>query len=133
MKGRCFLIRFADDFVMGCEWEADARKLMAVLPKRFARCGQRMHPTQTALMAFRKPAAPQGAATGNGTCDFLGLTHDWTQSRRGCWVIKRRTARKRRCRTTPSLWRGCRTHRHAPFKDQYQRLCQKVRGHCQYF
>ena len=61
MKGRCFLIRFADDFVMGCELEADARKIMAVLPKRFARFGLRIHPTKTALMAFRKPEAPQGA------------------------------------------------------------------------
>ena len=124
-KGRCFLIRFADDFVMGCELEADARKIMAVLPKRFARFGLRIHPTKTALIAFRKPEAPQGAATGNGTFDFLGLTHYWTQSRRGFWVIKRRTARKRLCRTKQSLWRWCRTHRHAPFKDQYQRLCQK--------
>ncbi len=132
-KGRCFLIRFADDFVMGCELEADARKLMAVLPKRFARFGLRIHPTKTALIAFRKPEAHQGADTGNGTFDFLGLTHYWTKSRRGFWVIKRRTARKRLCRTKQSLWRWCRTNRHAPLKDQYQRLCQKLRGHFQYF
>ena len=125
MKGRGFLSRFADDFVMGCELEADARKIMAVLPKRFARFGLRIHPTKTALIAFRKPEAPQGADTGNGTCDFLGLTHDWTQSRRGFWVIKRRTARKRLCRTKQSLGRWWRTNRHAPFKDQYQRVCQQ--------
>ena len=55
-KGRGFLIRFADDCVIGCEVEADARKIMAVLPKRFARYGVTIHPTKTALMAFRKPA-----------------------------------------------------------------------------
>jgi len=132
MKGRCFLIRCADDVVMGCEVEADARKILAVLAKRFARFGLRMHPTKTALMAVRNPAAPPGAATGNGTGDLLGLTHSWTQSRRGVWVIKRRTARKRLCRTKQSLGRWCRTHRHAPFKDQYQRLCQKLRGPFQY-
>ena len=32
MKGRCVLIRFADDLVIGCEEEADARKIMDVLP-----------------------------------------------------------------------------------------------------
>jgi RNA-directed DNA polymerase len=133
MQGRCCLIRFADDFVMGCELEADARKLMAVLPQRFARFGLRMHPTKTTLIAFRKPEAHQGADTGNGTFDFLGLTHYWTTSRRGFWVIKRRTARKRLCRTKQSLWQWCRTNRHAPLKDQYQRLCQKLRGHFQYF
>ena len=66
-----------------------------MLPKRFARDGLTMHPTKTALMAFSKPEAPQGSTEGNGTCDFLGLTHDWTRSRRGYWVIKRRTAHKR--------------------------------------
>jgi RNA-directed DNA polymerase len=36
-KGRCFLLRLAADFVIGCEREADARRIMAVLPKRCAR------------------------------------------------------------------------------------------------
>src|SRR5207245_279201 len=55
MKGRCFLIRCADDFVIGCQLEAEARKIMAVLPKRFARFGLTIHPTKTTLIAFRKP------------------------------------------------------------------------------
>jgi group II intron reverse transcriptase/maturase len=133
MKGRGFLIRFADDFVIGCEVEADARKIMAALPKRFARFGLRIHPTKTALRAFRKPSAYQASAEGPGTFDFLGLTHYWARSRRGFWVIKRRTARKRARRTKQSLWRWCRTKRHAPLKYQYQTLCQKLRGHFQYF
>ena len=56
LKGRSFLIRFADDFVIGCELEVDARRIMAVLPKRFARYGLTIHPTKTALIAFGKPA-----------------------------------------------------------------------------
>ena len=112
--------------------ETDARRIMAVLPKRFARFGLRIHPTKTALIAFRKPDARQETEDGNGTFDFLGLTHYWTKSRRGCWVIKRKTARKRRHRTKKSLWRWCRTNRHAPLKAQYQRLCLKLRGHFQY-
>jgi Reverse transcriptase (RNA-dependent DNA polymerase) len=83
MKGRCFLIRFADDFVIGCELEGDARRIMAVLPKRFARFGLRMHPTKTVLIAFGRPEARPGADQGNGTFDLLGLTHYWARSRRG--------------------------------------------------
>ena len=133
MQGRCFLLRFADDFVIGCELEADARKIMTVLPKRFARFGLTIHPTKTALIAFRKPKAHQGSESGNGTCTFLGLTHYWTKSRRGFWVIKRRTARKRLRRTKKSLWRWCRNNRHAPLQYQYQMLCAKLRGHYQYY
>ena len=133
MQGRCFLIRFADDFVIGCEREADARKIMAVLPKRFARFGLRIHPTKTALRAFRQPKAYKASEDGNGTFDFLGLTHYWTRSRRGFWVIKRRTASKRLRRTKKALWRWCRNHRHAPLQYQYQMLCAKLRGHFQYY
>ena len=35
-EGRCLLIRVADDFVIGCEREDDARRMLMVLPKRFA-------------------------------------------------------------------------------------------------
>ena len=125
MQGRCFLMRCAEDVGMGCEWATEARRIMAVLPKRCARCGRRMHPTKTALIAFRTPETRQETEDGNGPFDFLGLPHDWTQSRRGCWGSKRQTAGKRRRRTKKSLWRWCRTKRHAPLKDQYQRLCLK--------
>ena len=83
LQGRGFLMRFADDCVMGCALQVDTHRMMAVLPKRFARYGLTIHPTKTALMAFGKPETPQGATEGNGTCDFLGLTHSWTRSRRG--------------------------------------------------
>ena len=132
LKGRRFLIRFADDFVIGCAREADARKSMAVLPKRLARYGWTIHPTKTALITCRKPAGHAGATPRNGTCDWLGLTHDWALSRRGCWVSKRRTAKKRCRRTKKSLWRWCRANRHAPLQDQYQMLCLKLRGHFRY-
>ena len=119
------MMRCAADCVMGCELATAARRIMAVLPKRCARCGLRMHPTKPALIACRKPAARQDTEDGNGTCDVLGLTHDWTTSHRGGWVIKRQTAGKRRRRPKKSLWRWCRTTRHAPLKDQYQMRCVK--------
>ena len=133
MKGRCFLLRFADDFVIGCEVEEDARRIMAVLPKRFARFHLTIHPQKTRLMGFRKPARRETADTGNGTFDFLGFTHYWAKSRLGNWVLKRRTAKKRVRRAKQALWQWCRHNRHRPLKEQYQALCQKVRGHYQYY
>jgi group II intron reverse transcriptase/maturase len=133
LKGRSFLTRFADDFVIGCELEADAQKIMGVLPKRFARFGLRIHPTKTTLVVFRKPKASQAAAHGNGTFEFLGFTHYWARTRRGFWVIKRRTARKRLRRTQKAVWQWCRHNRHAPLQYQYQMLCVKLRGHFRYY
>ncbi len=81
MKGRCFLVRFADDFVIGCELEGDARRIMSVLPKRFARFRLTIHPEKTRLIAFRKPVRRETAGTGNDTFEFLGFTHYWAKSR----------------------------------------------------
>ena len=132
LQGRGCRMRCADDCVIGCALKADAHRMRAVLPKRCARYGLTIHPTKTALMAFSKPETPQGSAEGNGTCDFLGWTHYWTRSRRGYWVIKRRTAKKRLRRTTKALWQWCRHNRRTPLQYQYQQLCQKLRGHCPY-
>jgi hypothetical protein len=70
---------------------------------------------------------------GDGTFDFLGLTHYWAKSRRGYWVIKRRTAKKRLWRAMRAVWHWCRAHRHDPIRAQYRALCQKLRGHYQYY
>ncbi len=128
MQGRCFLIRCADDGVIGCALAADARTIMAVLPKRLGRFGLTIPPTKTALVSCRKPNGHKPAGMEHGTGDFLGGPHDWPQSRPGSWVSKRRTARQRLRHTKQALWRWGRTHRHAPVKDQYQRRSLKLRG-----
>jgi hypothetical protein len=133
LRGRSFLIRYGDDFVLGCELEADARRIMTALPKRFARLGLTIHPQKTALVAFSKPSARAEGSQGKSTFEFLGFTHYWARSRRGYWVIKRRTAKKRLRRTLTALWQWCRSHRHRKVEEQHQELCQKLRGHYQYY
>jgi RNA-directed DNA polymerase len=56
LKGRCFINRFADDFIIGFELESDARRVMAVLPKRFNRFGLTIHPGKTKLVKFKNPS-----------------------------------------------------------------------------
>jgi len=128
MKVRCFLIRFADDVVMGCEREDEARRILVVLPKRFARFQLSIHPQKTRLVRFQPPHQEGDGEHGDGTFDVLGPTHYWAKSRRGCWVIKRRTAKKRLRRAMRVVWPWCRTQRHEPLRAQYWVLCQKLRG-----
>lgn len=132
MKGRCFLIRFADDFVIGCELESDAQRIMAVLPKRFGRYGLTIHPTKTKLIKFGRPKLHDNG-TGNGTFDFLGFTHYWARGRKGTWVVKRKTAAKRLRRAGKRVWQWCQHHRHKPMREQYTMLSSKLRGHYQYY
>ena len=100
LKGRAFLIRYADDFVMGFTCEEDARRVLDVLPKRFGKYGLTIHPDKTRLVAFRPPGRsdrrrPPDGASEPGTFDLLGFTHYWGRSRKGVWVVKRRTAASR--------------------------------------
>ncbi len=92
LKGKCFLIRFADDFIMGFQLESDAKRLMEALPKRFNRFKLDLHPEKTRLIPFGKP--PRSGKP-KGTFDFLGFTFYWGKSLKGNWVIKKQTARKR--------------------------------------
>ena len=131
MKGRCFIVRFADDFVIGTEREEDARRLMKVLSKRFNKYGLDLHPEKTRLLDFRKPS--REATRGDNTFDFLGFTHYWAKSLAGNWVIKRKTSSKKVRKTVQELWEWCRINRHKKLDEQYRILCSKLRGHYQYF
>lgn len=133
MQGRCFVTRFADDFIIGFESEADARRVMDILPKRFNRFGLSIHPEKTALIAFKRPPSRDSSASGKGTFDFLGFTHYWAKTRRGYWVIKRKTVGKRLRRFMKEIWTWCRENRHEPLKEQYRILCAKLRGYYQYY
>jgi hypothetical protein len=137
LKGRAFLIRYADDFVMGFTCEEDARRVLEVLPKRFGKYGLTIHPDKTQLVAFRPPAAstPGDPSKGpsSGTFDLLGFTHYWGRSRRGVWVVKRRTAASRLQRALGKIAEWCRFNRHRPIAEQHKALGHKLRGHFAYF
>jgi len=138
LAGRAFLIRYADDAVIGFSNERDARRVLDVLPKRFGRYGLRLHPEKTQLIRFQRPPRqsdqkrpPPDRAP--GTFDLLGFTHYWGLSRKGNWVVKRKTARSRFTRSVRSVTRWCRLNRHRPVAEQHETLCQKLRGHFGYY
>ena len=133
LKGKSFLIRYADDFIIGFEQEADARRVMEVLPKRFSRFNLTIHPEKTKLVRFTQPSANENTEKDNGTFDFLGFTHYWAKSLHGYWVIKRKTIGKRLRRFMKAIWDWCRENRHEPIKEQHQTLRSKLRGYYQYY
>jgi group II intron reverse transcriptase/maturase len=137
MKGRCFLVRFADDGVLGFECEEDARRVMEVLPRRFGKYGLTLHPEKTRLVPFRPPFEEgngKGAAGPSpGSFDLLGFTHFWARSRKGRWVIKQKTARGRFGRALKRVAEWCRRALHRPLREQQQDLNQKLRGHYGYY
>jgi RNA-directed DNA polymerase len=133
MRGHVHLIRYADDFVITFELEEDAKRVEAVLPKRFERYGLELHPDKTRLLPFSRPPRDQKEGKGPETFDFLGFTLYWRRSRSGRWVpgLKTRTARLRRAITAVADF--CRRHRHKPVKEQHAGLKRRLVGHFNYF
>src|SRR5262249_51983048 len=130
LKGQAFLIRYADDFLIGVAREDDARRIMDVLPKRMSKFGLTVHPEKTRLVGFCPPDAADSATQEKGppspaTFDFLGFTHYWGRSRQGAWVVKRKTAKSRFKRALQALSAWCRENLHQPIAVQHQKLSQK--------
>jgi RNA-directed DNA polymerase len=138
LKGEVFLIRYADDFVIGTTRDGDARRIMEVLPKRMSKYGLTVHPEKTRLIRFQPADAGDSASEDRGqpeprTFDFLGFTHYWGRSHRGGWVVKRKTAKSRWTRGLHTLSAWCRKNLHQPIGLQHQKLSEKLRGHYAYY
>jgi RNA-directed DNA polymerase len=130
LRGRSFLIRYADDFVMGFETEEDARRMMEVLPKRFGRFELSLHMQKTRIVEFKRPDGPESKP---GTFDFLGFTHYWGKSRDGRYVHKLKTAKDRLRRSCRAIWEWCRKNLHRSIPEQRRWLNWKLRGHYGYY
>jgi RNA-directed DNA polymerase len=128
--GKAFLIRYADDAVLVFASERDAKRVMEVLPKRFGKFGLSLHPEKTKLVDFKRP---NGRAEGPDSFDLLGFTHFWGKSRKGQWIVQRKTAKDRFARALKRVAQWCRSQRHLPVRQQHQALCRKLAGHNQYY
>lgn len=131
LGGRCFLVRYADDFVMGFAHEQDARRVLDVLPKRFGKYGLTLHPEKTRLVRFERPKNDDTPKP--ESFDFLGFTHHWAKSLSGWWVIKQKTASSRFTRSLSRIRMWCRRWRHLPVAQQHKHLSAAMRGHYGYF
>lgn len=84
LAGDAFLVRYADDLVIGFRNHRDAERVMEVIPKRLGKYGLTVHPTKTKLISFRPPSSrTKDDHDRPGTFDLLGFTHYWGVSLKG--------------------------------------------------
>ena len=82
LRRDAYLIRYADDFVIGFRDHRDAQRVMDVVPKRFGKYGLTVHPHQDQACAFPPPVFDGSERRHQpderpGTFDLLGFTHYW--------------------------------------------------------
>ena len=135
LKGRCTLVRFADDAVMAFEESLDAKRVLGVLGKRLARYGLTLHLDKTRFVDFRdnRPNGTNHPETDSTSFTFLGFTHAWGKSRAGKNVVRQVTAKSRYARALAAVTDWCRSNRHQTIRDQHAHLTMMMRGHYAYY
>ena len=133
--GNMIMVRYADDIVVGFEHEADARRFWDAMRERLQEFSLSLHPEKTRLIAFGRRVAADRARRGLGkpeTFNFLGFTFICGKSRRGKFLLMRKTRRDRMQVKLKEIKEEMRRRRHRPIPEQGNWLGQVVSGFFNY-
>jgi group II intron reverse transcriptase/maturase len=133
--GDMIIVRYADDVVVGFEHESDARRFWDAMRERLQKFSLSLHPDKTRLVEFGRFAAASRKRRGLGkpeTFDFLGFTLVCSKSRRGRFLLKRRTRRDRLKAKLQEVSNELRRRMHQSIPEQGRWLKQVVTGYFAY-
>jgi RNA-directed DNA polymerase len=136
-RGDVIVVRYADDAVVGFQYESDAMRFRAELAERFSKFALELHPGKTRLIEFGPYAASNRERRGQGkpeTFDFLGFTHICAKKRsNGRFTVLRQTVRKRLQAKLKQVKTELRRRLHDPVPKVGKWLGAVVRGHVRYY
>jgi len=133
--GDMIVVRYADDLVLGFQHENDARRFLDAMRARFEEFALQLHPDKTRLIEFGRFAAPDRERRGLGkpeTFNFLGFTFICGRSRRGGFLLKRKSRRDRMRAKLKEIKEELRQRMHWPIPEQGSWLAQVIRGFFNY-
>ena len=134
-RGEMIVVRYADDTIVGCQFEDDARSFLDSLRERLAAVALALHPEETRLITFGRFAQADRRKDGHGraeTFDFLGFTHICATSRDGRFQLRRQSMRKRLRARLAEIKEEMKRRRHQRIADQGQWLKSVVAGYFAY-
>jgi group II intron reverse transcriptase/maturase len=134
--GRVIVVRYADDFVMGFQDEADAMRMVKDLKERLGKFKLALHEEKTRLIQFGKFASERREKRGLGrpeTFHFLGFTHYCGKTREGRFIVKCKTQSKRLIHKLKALRVEARRRMHMSVTRQHAWLSRVLTGHYQYY
>jgi group II intron reverse transcriptase/maturase len=133
--GNVILVRYADDIVAGFEHKSDAERFLSDLRARVEKFALSLHPNKTRLLEFGRHAAADRRRRGLGkpeTFNFLGFTHICGRSRRGTFLLCRKTRRDRMRSKLKALKVELKRRMHIPIPEQGRWLGRVLRGYFAY-
>jgi RNA-directed DNA polymerase len=133
--GDMIIVRYADDIVVGFEREDDARRFWEEMRERLQEFSLSLHPEKTRLIEFGRHAVANRKRRGLGkpeTFDFLGFKLFCGTSRRGRFLLKRRSRSDRMKAKLKEVGGQLRQRMHQPIPEQGAWLGQVVAGYFAY-
>jgi RNA-directed DNA polymerase len=133
--GDMIIVRYADDFIVGFQHESDARRFLDAMRERLAKFALSLHPEKTRLIEFGRFAAGNRKRRGLGkpeTFNFLGFTFICGQSRKGHFLLKRKTRRDRMRAKLVAVSEQLRRRMHWPVHKVGKWLGYVVKGYFNY-
>jgi len=133
--GDMIIVRYADDFIVGFQHEADARRFLDEMRTRLQEFALSLHPDKTRLIEFGRLAAANRKQRGLGkpeTFNFLGFTFISGTSRQGKFLLKRKTRRDRMRAKLRMAKEAMRRRMHQPIPQQGKWLKQVLTGYFNY-
>jgi group II intron reverse transcriptase/maturase len=135
-RGDVIVVRYADDFVIGFEYQSEAAACLEELCARFAKFGLKLHEGKTRLIEFGRHAIERRQRRGENrpeTFDFLGFTHKCAKTRKGGWfTIHRHSVAKRIRATLQAIKAKLRKRMHRPLGETARWLRRVVQGWLNY-
>ena len=133
--GDMIIVRYADDFIVGFQHEADARRFLDTMRERLQEFALSLHPEKTRLIEFGRLAVENRKRRGLGkpeTFTFLGFIFICSKTRRGKFRIKRKSRRDRMRVKLQAIKQELRRRMHQPIPEQGKWLKQVVTGYFNY-
>lgn len=131
-RGKVKMVRYADDIVICCQYDQDAKRIKAALANRLTKYGLKMNEEKTKLVKFSRKKQRQDED--QETFDFLGFTFYLGKCAKGYFVVKLKTNGKRFISKLKKVNEWARTIRNKiPLKFIMKLAISKLRGHIQYY
>jgi group II intron reverse transcriptase/maturase len=133
--GDMIILRYADDFIVGFQHEADAPRFLDTMRERLQEFALSLHPEKKRLIEFGRLAAENRKRRGLGkpeTFTFLGFIFICSKTRRGKFQIKRKSRRDRMRAKLQAIKQELRRRMHQPIPEQGKWLKQVVTGYFNY-
>lgn len=135
-QGEVYIVRYADDFVMGFQYRRDAEAFQHALRKRMQKFGLELNADKTRLIEFGRFASDDRAKRGEGkpeTFEFLGFTHFCSRRHKdGRFTVGRKTVAGRLRKKVKEVALELKRRRHDPVHEQGRRVRSVVRGYFNY-